>query len=66
MRKVLAGCTSRSNAGGKGSLVFPAGIIQLVVGMMSWKAGDIMKSRNRRASSFSSDVRVSPATSIWM
>src|SRR5262245_58059847 len=62
----LAGLTRVSKAGGKGALVAATGYIQLPVGMVSWKPGEIMKARKRLARSVSGDPAMRPATSTCM
>src|SRR5262245_33287459 len=63
-KKVLSGLTSWSNVGAKGVDVLPAGNIQLFSGMASWNPGSSMKLRNFRASAFSGELAMMPATSI--
>src|ERR1700712_1742429 len=66
IRNVLAGTTSLPKASGSGWEGADTGIIQLLVGMMSWKAGETMNLRKARARSLFGDAFIRPATSIWM
>src|SRR3546814_4019220 len=64
IRKVVCGVTSCPKASGSGSDVLAAGIIQLVVGMMFWNAGEIMNYRNCLARSLRSEEHTSELQSL--
>src|SRR5262249_62196992 len=59
----LLGCTSWPNSFGSPPVGSLTGYIQFVVGIWSWKPGEIMKARNFSARSLSGEPAMRPARS---